>query len=230
MENGAKEKRPPSPYIAWKTFTSFLGNMKGKLPPRIDNSVLMNMSGSSRSQLLSALRFLNLIDTNGTVTDTLRELSSAYNTADWKKILATFIQRSYVTIVADLDVGVATPAMLRERFKTHGGLEGSTVDAAIRFFISGLKEAGLPVSPHLSVRAPRGSGTRKRTGGGGRAIESDDMGNEAEPPEGTFRVSFDVLDVAGAAFLPNDIDGKQWSAVSDYVAMIIGLRERARKV
>ncbi len=49
MENGAKEKKSAVPYIPFKTFTSFLANMKGKLPDQIDASVLLNMSGTAEA-------------------------------------------------------------------------------------------------------------------------------------------------------------------------------------
>lgn len=229
MENGAKEKRPPMPYIAFKTFSSFLGNMKGKLPDQIDTSVLTNMSGTAKSQLLSALKALDLVASDGTVKDSLRKLSDAYNTPKWKEVLGAFLKTAYAGVIGELNIATATPAMLRERFKTLGGIEGTTIDNAMRFYISGLKEAEVPFSPHLVIRAPRTSapsGSRKRNAS---RQEEPDVGED--PPEGTFRVSFDLLGLAGAAaFLPDDIDTKQWEAVSEYVATVIGLRQRARKV
>lgn len=229
MENGAQEKRLPTPYIAWKTFTSFLANMKGKLPEQIDASVLTSMSGTARSQLLSALKFLDLIASDGTVKDSLKKLSGASNTPKWKEELGTFLKVAYVSVIGDLNILTATPAMLRERFKNFGGVEGTTIDNAMRFYISSLKEAEVPFSPHLAVRAPRApSSIRRRTTG--RDSEPDEREDEAEPPEGTFRVPFDLLGVSGSVVLPEDINGEQWKALSDYVATVIDYRQRARKV
>ena len=230
MENETKSKNPPMPYIPFRTFTSFLANMKGKLPDQIDNSVLTNMSGTARSQLLSALKSLDLVSIEGAVKDGLRELSHAYNTPKWKEILAAFLKHAYAGVIGDLNIVSATPAMVRDRFKNFGGVEGGTVDSAIRFYISGLKEAEVPFSPHLVIRAPRTTapgGSRKRNAS--RASQEEpDVGED--PPEGTFRVSFDLLGLVGAAaFLPDDIDVKQWEAASEYVSMVIGLRQRARK-
>jgi len=231
MENEAKPKNPPMPYIPFKTFTSFLANMKGKLPDQIDNSVLMNMSGTARSQLLSALKSLNLISAEGAVKDGLRQLSDAYNTPKWKEVLAVFLKQAYAGVIGDLNIASATPSMVRDRFKNFGGVEGGTVDSAIRFYIGGLKEAEVPFSPHIVIRAPRttpASGSRKRNAS--RLFQEEpDVGED--PPAGTFRVSFDLLGLIGAAaFLPDDIDEKQWGAASEYVSMVIGLRQRARKV
>ena len=101
----------------------------------------------------------------------------------------------------------------------------------MRFYISGLKEAEVPFSPHLVIRAPRTTapgGSRKRNASR-PSQEEPDVGED--PPEGTFRVSFDLLGLAGAAaFLPDDIDTKQWEAVSEYITTVIGLRQRTRKV
>jgi hypothetical protein len=231
MENETKTKTPPMPYIPFRTFISFLANMKGKLPDQIDNSVLMNMSGTARSQLLSALKSLKLISDEGTVRDGLRQLSDAYNTPKWKEALAAFLKQAYAGVIGDLNIVSATPSMVRDRFKNFGGVEGGTVDSAIRFYIGGLKEAEVPFSPHIVIRAPRptsASGGRKRTASR-LSQEEPDVGED--PAEGTFRISFDLLGLTGAAaFLPDDIDNKQWEAVSEYVATVIGLRQRARRV
>ena len=230
MGNGTKEKRPSVPYISWKTFRSFLDSMKGKLPAQIDASVLPKMSGTARSQLLSALKFLGLIASDGTVQDTLKKLSEVHNTPKWKEGLAAFLIEAYREVIGNLNIVETTPAMLRERFKNFGGVEGGTIDLAIRFYISGLKEAEVPFSPHLVTRAPRTSapsGSRKRNASR-PSHEEPDVGED--PPAGTFRVSFDLLGLVGAAaFLPDDIDSKQWEAVSQYVATVIGLRQRVRK-
>ena len=93
--SGFEEKRPPVPYISWKTFIAFVANMRNKVPIQIDSSVLQSMSGTARSQLLSALRFLDLIETDGTVKDSLHELADSYNTENWKPELRKLISHAY---------------------------------------------------------------------------------------------------------------------------------------
>lgn len=115
MPNDTQEKKAPAPYISWKTFTSFISNITNKVPAQIDSSILRNMSGTARSQLLSALRFLDLIDADGITQDSLKKLADAYN-GDWKGVLAQFLHHSYKKVVGDLNLDTATPAMLRERF------------------------------------------------------------------------------------------------------------------
>jgi hypothetical protein len=229
LENGTKEKKQPVPYISWKTFTSFMANMKGQLPAQIDTSILTNLSGTTRSQLLSALKSLNLIDQDGTVLDRLKSLSDAFNTPEWKQELAAFLQDAYTGVIGDLDVTAATPAMLRDRFKNFGGVEGTTIDNAMRFFISGLKEAEVPFSRHLVVRSSRAGVTaRHRQTGPRRGTEEGE--EEAEvPPEGTFRIPFDVVGLPGSVVLAEEVDPEQWKAISEYVATVISYRQRTRK-
>jgi hypothetical protein len=190
------------------------------------------MSGTARSQLISALKFLGLIEPDGTTQDSLKKLADAYNTDKWKSTLSGFLGISYKRVITDLNLLDATPAMLRERFKSNGGVDGGTVDSALRFYLSGLKEAEVPFSEHLVIRqrAPKGSGaiTRRRSGmkaiGGTR--DPDDA--ELEIHDGTFEVPFGVLGLSGSAFVPEDVSMEQWDAISQYVKMVIGYRQQAQ--
>jgi len=118
--------------------------------------------------------------------------------------------------------------MVRERFKNFGGVEGGTINSALRFYLSALKEAYIPYSPHLVVRqrAPRGSSTRKRNTTKTAAGEEDD--EEFEIPEDTFEVSLDILGIGDKLLLPEDLVPEQWEAISDYVKVVIGLRRRTQ--
>ncbi len=228
MGNETQEKRPPAPYIAFKTFTSFIANMHGKVPIQIDASVLTTMSGTARSQLLSALRSLDLIETDGTVKDSLKELADAYNTESWKPELRKLITRAYARVLNDINITAATPAMLRDRFKNFGGVEGKTIDSAMRFYLGALKEAEVPFSSHLIVRqrTPRGLVPRRRSAL--RTVAVSEEEEELEIADGTFEVSLTILGVNGKLLLPEDLSPEQWKAISEYVTMVIGLRQRAQ--
>src|ERR1700683_3690614 len=124
MADDANSKALSAPYISWKTFTAFLASIHGKVPAQIDTSILRNMSGTARSQLQSALKFLKLIDTDGITQDSLKKLADAYNGEQWKVALAPFLTQAYGKVIGDLNLLTATPAMLRDRFKNNGGVEG----------------------------------------------------------------------------------------------------------
>ncbi len=231
MANDAQEKKLSTPYISWKTFTSFIGNIRGQVPAQIDPSVLRTMSGTARSQLTSALRFLDLVETDATTKDSLRKLADSYNTDQWKPQLQDLIAHAYQRVVNDLKLESATPAMLRERFRSNGGVEGGTIDSAVRFYLSALKEAEIPFSSHLVLRqrAPRGAGTRQRSVASKPAQRKEaDDGAGFEPQEGTFQIPFAVLGLDGSVFLPEDVSKEQWAAISQYVDMVIGLRLKAQ--
>lgn len=112
--------------------------------------------------------------------------------------------------------------------RNNGGVDGGTVELAIRFYLSALKEADVKFSEHLIVRqrAPKGSGTRKRASGKAADAREDD---EIELPEGTFEVSFSVLGLPGSAYLSEDLLPEQWDAISAYVKMVLGYRQQAQK-
>lgn len=231
MATETHEKKAPVPYISWKTFTSFLANIRGRVPAQIDPSVLRTMSGTARSQLISALRFLDLIEKDGTTKERLRKLADAFESDQWKSELHGLIQYSYERVITDLDLMRATPAMLRERFRNNGGVDGGTIDSAVRFYLSALKEAEIPFSPHLNLRqrASRAIGPRPRTAGG--KATRDNASHEYagfEPPEGTFEIPFAVLGIDGSIFLPEDVSQERWEAISEYVKTIIGLRLKAQ--
>jgi hypothetical protein len=228
MDNGTQEKKQPAPYISWKTFTSFVANIHGKVPAQIDPSVLRNMSGTARSQLLSALKFLDLIDVDGTTKDRLKKLADSYNSEQWKPQLHDLIAHAYARVVNGLNITAATPAMLRERFRNAGGVDGGTVDSAMRFYLGALKEADISFSPHLVMRqrAPRGSTTRRR--GALKMTDGEEEEEEFDIHEDTFEVSLRILGVNGKLLLPEDLRPEQWEAISEYVKMVIGLRQRTQ--
>lgn len=231
MATEMQEKKSPAPYISWKTFTSFLANIRGKVPAQVDPSVLRTMSGTARSQLISALRFLDLIENDGTTKERLRKLADSFESEQWKSELQSLIRYSYERVITDLDLVRATPAMLRERFRNNGGVDGGTIDSAVRFYLSALKEAEIPFSPHLNLkqRAPRTIGPRPRISGGRAAREKEsDESQGFEPPEGTFEIPFAVLGIDGSIFLPEDVSQERWEAIGEYVKTIIGLRLKAQ--
>jgi len=61
-----KSRRRLPPYISYRTFDNFIGRLQQQVPSRIDRSYWgETLSGSTGTQLMSALRFLNLVDANG---------------------------------------------------------------------------------------------------------------------------------------------------------------------
>ena len=134
----------------WKTFTAFIASVTVRcllLIPAFSKHVehcpyhFYPRQNSSK-----------LIDADGTTQDSLKKLADAYNGEQWKPALAIFLCHSYGKVVGDLNLETATPAMLRQRFQNNGSVEGGTIDMALRFYLSALKEADVKFSDHLVVR------------------------------------------------------------------------------
>lgn len=151
----SQENKQLPPYVPFKAFKSFIERLHGTaIPPAIDPSLLRNLSGSARSQLMSCLRFLNLTGPNGTVTDGFRTLIKSYKTEKWPDTLGEAIFASYHELIGDVDLDHGTDAQLDNAFRQRGGADGQVLDKAKRFFLAAMTEAGTKYSPHFGVRKP----------------------------------------------------------------------------
>jgi len=153
------EKRPGPAYVAFPSMKTLLQQLKEHgVPSQIDRSVLGSFSGATQTQLVTALRFLRLITANNTPTPAMRTLVDAVGTDGWAEALKK-VMAAYIDILGDIDLTAATPQQVEGTFR-DAGLDGSTVDKAMRFFLAGVKEANIPHSPHLGRRR-RASGPRR---------------------------------------------------------------------
>ena len=61
-----KGRKHLPPYVSYRTFHNFIERLQQHMPSRIDRCYWGELlSGSNGTQLMAALRFLNLIDVNG---------------------------------------------------------------------------------------------------------------------------------------------------------------------
>ena len=159
MAKKTQEKKEIAPYIPFLTLKNLVATLKSTtIPPVIDSSVLRNMSGSMRSQVMSALRFLNLIDENDKVQEGLKRLVNAYETDGWKSVLGGLITPAYVVMELDFDRSSGTSSQINEAFRKNGNVEGQMLEKAVRFYLAALKEADIPFSPHFVTMGARTSG------------------------------------------------------------------------
>jgi hypothetical protein len=211
----AETKRPAPPYVSYASFKNMVGGFKEHvLPGRIDRSVLGNFSGIVGGQLLTALRFLNLIDPTNHPQDSLRELVSAANTPKWAAELKRVLHAAY-TPLYELDLKAASPSQFSEKFiKTYPG-EGSTSRKSMTFFLTAAKDAQIEVSPYIMQnKKPRSGPAKKRitkngdakkpTGGsgGGKAGEHKpavDLNQSAKP------LSQQLLEILSPDSMPGEV-------------------------
>jgi hypothetical protein len=213
------EKLVP-PYVAWKTFYSFIQHLRDKgVPNVIDRSTMTSMSGSSQSQLLAALKFLSLVHGTGAPTQALRDLCQAEGPAFGQK-LKSVLSQAYREALSGIDLKTTTTGELAKRFQS-AGINGGTVTTAISFLMSAAKEAGIEISAH--VKAPSSG---KRRPNGKRRIGGDDVpdqiprGGERERPSADvqyFPIPLPQLGVEAGVTLPVALDSSSWQMMKTII-------------
>lgn len=131
------------------------------VPGRVDTELMPTLSGGTRAAVLTALRYLGLIDASNHPTPSLEKLVDAKKEGGeaWHNALAEVIKVSYDWAFEGLDVKRATAKQLRERFNSQGVPEGIMIDRTVRFFLKALEESAVQFSPLLKARKARGTGT-----------------------------------------------------------------------
>ncbi len=168
-----QEKDLSPPYVAWTTFKNFIKFLKEHgVPSRIDKSVMNGLSGGTQSHLASTIRYLGLVKVDLSPTDVMENLVSDFGTDAWQESLSAVLKASYYDVTDGIDLTKATPHQLDKCFE-NDNQSAAMVDKMVRFYLSGLEEAGIPFSTHLKQRKPKA----KRKPGAPKAKES---GGQAE--------------------------------------------------
>ncbi|OGT66200.1 MAG: hypothetical protein A2993_02455 [Gammaproteobacteria bacterium RIFCSPLOWO2_01_FULL_47_190] len=218
-----------APYLPFQTFTSFIDKLHSTtIPPIVDGSLLQTMSGSMKGQLMSVLKFLSLIDNQGYVQEKLRDLVKSYKSDTWKDTIGNVICESYNNIIDNVDLDSGTAQQLAEAFRKRGNVEGQVLDKAVRFYLSGLKEAGLTYSPFFQAKKVRKSTIKQKKIKKKNETESNDFFDEDISDNGDsklakFRIPIPNKGNAIIA-LPSNISQDDWDMVKQmleaYVARL----------
>jgi hypothetical protein len=230
MENQETSQVNP-PYIPLMTLDNFAGKLKSTvLPPVIDPSLTKNLSGGTASSLMSALRFLGLIEQGGKVRPLLKALVAAHGTEEYPKILADVIDNAYTDIIGDLDLTTATPAMLEAVFRERGKVNGQVLEKAVRFYLGALEKMKRSVSPHFKQRKARLSSPRKPRSKSdpGKDQSDDGADDELDVPQGMQRLELPLIGKANVILaLPEDFDSDDWEflepILKKYMNRLLGL-------
>ncbi len=221
------------PYIPFKTLKGLIERLHNTVvPPAIDSSVLHSMSGSMRSQLMSALRFLGLTNGDGVVTDKLKGLVKAYKTETWAQTLSDVIFEAYPAVIGDVDLDTGTDAQLDNAFRKRGNVDGQMLDKATRFFLAALTEAGVAYSPHFGARkAPqrstssRKAAVKKKSPSKGEVAETDEgVDEEADTPADMEKFRFPIRGKGhGLIVFPSEMDKGDWAIVRKMLDAYFGV-------
>jgi hypothetical protein len=231
-ESKGQDRRPP--YVPWGTFAGLVQKLAaaGHAPTMIDNHVTASMDGITRSQLRSAMKFLGLIDQANRTLPRLDELVTSHGTDKWKADLTALLHEKYAPIVKNLNLKSMAMGELKAAFKEHGGADAQVGEKAIRFYLSGLKEAGVEFSPYVSAPRSSSSGGARRATRKAKtpARNGSEEGREEELPAGATRWPIPIPGKANALIIvPNDIDLDDWSMIDSVVRAFITLALKANE-
>lgn len=182
-ENGSGGKQVIAPYLSHKTFNNFIDGLRTGVPARIDRSVMSSLSGTAQAHLLHALRYLGLIEQDGTPTDSLNALATAQD-AEKQRILKEILTKSYPFVMnAGIDLERCTGKQIEEAFATTGA-SSETLRKSLTFFLATAKQAGLKLSPHIkrARSRPRQAGQRGRGAAGARGGAQAAAAEQPPPP------------------------------------------------
>jgi hypothetical protein len=125
------------------------------MPPQIDKTFLAG-SNQSRTQTMNALKALELIEDDGSLTEDLIALVKAGKGRP--AAVARVLERFYPEPVR-LGTVNATQQQLDKALEDYG-VSGSTTRKAVSFYLKAADYANVPVSPHF--KTPSKSTPRKR--------------------------------------------------------------------
>jgi len=148
------KKRSP-PYVSYRSFLTLLDDLKQQgLPGRIDRSYWGDkFSGSTGTQLMSALRFLNLVDAGGLPTTHLKELVATRG-ASRAECLKKISQESFSFLMnSSFEPEKATYAQLEEVFNELYQVDRDVARKCIKFFTELAGDAGIPLSPFITKKS-----------------------------------------------------------------------------
>lgn len=152
------------PYVSYRTFQNFLEGLQHGVPARIDRSFWSDrLSGSTGTQLMSALRFLRLIDANNVPTSQLKSLAQASGGQKAEILKQVATEAFSFLMQGSLDLKSSTYAQLQEAFDNTFELTDGVSRKCVKFFVEIASAAGIPLSPFISkrLRAARSSSGTK---------------------------------------------------------------------
>ena len=172
MTTGVTEEKAlitAAPYVSFPSFTNLLEWLAAVgIPLQMDRSFWgQKFSGAVGGQLMSALRFFDLLDQD-IPTAKLAELVKA-DTESRKRLFGDLLKEKYAAIFALGDLHRVTPKQILDTLEREYRVTGDTTRKAQSFFINGCKYADIPLSTTLrkTARIRKAGRPRQRAQGQG---------------------------------------------------------------
>jgi hypothetical protein len=187
MEEQDRSKKLAPPYLSWRTFIGFVKSFDQGLPPRIDKSAMIRLSGGNQNLMTNALIYLKLTNSEGRPEKLLEQIvdaTSPEKQAEYKEHLKTMLKGAYTFLfdgVGDFDLERSTSASFDEKFRAEG-VSGDTVQKCEAFFIAAAQEAGIKIS-RLILEAKRKGPKRASPSGSSRPKFTKPDGKPQEEKE-----------------------------------------------
>lgn len=170
------------PYLSNSIFNASLNGLGDNIPEYLDRKMLTNVPEWAGFYVMSAYRFLGLIDEDNKVQDRLRRLARAKG-AERQAVLREVLIHGYPFVFDDpqgFSLATGTSEQLSERFRSLG-VSGDTIRKGVAFLLNAAREAGMPVADDLrAVRIDKQGKLRKR---GARKPSANNLSNSGIPPK-----------------------------------------------
>lgn len=156
-----KEKKRAAPYVPVGVLSGFLDRIRRiSTPPKITSGALQEsgVSTSDSFPLLSALRFLNLIDEQGIPTPEFRSLQTSGD--EFKRNLEQVVRNGYSELFAWLDPAVDDREHIRNFFARS--YSPATAEKATAVFLDLCGEAGIPLKEERPKREDKSPKPKRR--------------------------------------------------------------------
>ncbi len=209
-ESMVKEKPP---YASYTSFSNYIIKLKDTgVPDQIDRGVFGNQSGTYISSMISAFKWLKLINANGKPTPDLHAIVEA-DKDEYSTKLKTLLLDAYPFLKnGDIDLAKGTTNQISAIFRDYD-LSGSTLTKAIAFFLGAAKAAGYKIGPHMKAPPPpRSKAVNKKKKNG----EEKSKGGGITPPvddgvsKGMERITVPLRDMDdGVIYFPKQLEEKE---------------------
>lgn len=174
METEQQKTAAYLPFATFLTGIDYLSNIG--LPNEIEMSTFVNMNPHNKAQMVSALKFFDLITKDNKPQPALHEL--VRKDADRKTLIRGLIETHYPDIVA-LDFSKMTPSQLDNALNgKRYNVNGETKKKAKTFLLKAAQHAGFTPHPLLTkITRNRRKGAVKQAAADGKAAQTDANSN-----------------------------------------------------
>jgi hypothetical protein len=145
MNNSKAESKRKPPYVAAGTLWDFFNKLKFvSTPPHLDATELEEYGIPKHwaYHLLSALKFLKLVEKNGKTTPALSSLQMRGN--EFKPNLEEVVRNAYAELFTKVDPARDSRANIMNFFMKHYAISPSGAEKATTLFLDLCGEAGIP--------------------------------------------------------------------------------------